>query len=106
MTAGFLRAVASQRIIPLPNGYELIVHESNEVGVWGGNVHFRSLANWIEAEGSTPDKPWITCTRAFPADLVALIRGVLMGGLAAPLIDWLIENGPENLSDELRRANG
>ena len=90
-------------------GYTLLIHPDS-VSVFHEESYIKSVAAGIEISSSAPPyRPHITWQRLavegrFPASLSALIRGVLLtGGGVEPLVDWLIEFGPDHLRAALER---
>lgn len=100
---------ASKIQATLTAGDRMLVVDRTSVSVFPARDGTRSNATWV-ADRADHDyardyyvrKFWITRVDAFPAELNALIHGVLNAeSPLQPLMDWVIEYGPKNLAAEI-----
>jgi hypothetical protein len=90
----------------LTAGKRTLVVGAASVSVFPSNSGVKSRAAWVMSNATSDEyvaaRPWVTYTNELPAELRALIRGVLAAECPLqPLMDWVIENGPANLAAEV-----
>jgi hypothetical protein len=98
-----VRKPAPRTQATLTVGNRTVLVTRANLSVFPAHDFIRSHAAWAVGEHPIPDKPWIEFVREFPAEVNAFIAGILEEAAPVqPLCDWLIDNGPEKLAEQLR----